>query len=85
MSKASKIKEKVLAGNADANVEFDDLCWLLQKYGFDQRIKGSHHIFTKSGVDEILNLQPKGKQAKPYQVKQVRDVIFKYKLGDNDE
>jgi hypothetical protein len=42
---------------------------------------GSHHIFTKEGVEEILNLQPKGRQAKPYQVKQVRRVILKYRLG----
>lgn len=69
MSKVGKVREKVLAGNADANIDFDDLCWLLQKYGFDERIKGSHHIFTKSGIDEILNLQPKGSKAKPYQVK----------------
>jgi len=46
-----------------------------------ERIRGSHHIFTKEGVEEILNLQPKGRQAKPYQVKQVRGVILKYRLG----
>lgn len=44
------------------------------------RIKGSHHIFWKAGVDEILNLQPVGSKAKPYQVKQVRNVIIKYRL-----
>ncbi len=38
-------------------------------------------IFTKGGVLEIMNLRPKGARAKPYQVKQVRDVIVKYKLG----
>lgn len=74
-----------MIGNADANIDFDDLCWLLQNYDFDERIKGSHHIFTRSGVEEILNLQPKGSKAKPYQVKQVRDVILKYKLGEDDE
>lgn len=88
MSKIGKIRNKILAGNADANIDFDDLCWLLQQFGFDERIKrikGSNHIFTRSNVDEILNLQPKGKQAKSYQVKQVREVILKYKLGDDDE
>lgn len=51
------------------------------------RIKGDHHIFTKSGVDEIINLQPVGAKAKPYQVKQVRDLILKYRLGadQNDQ
>jgi predicted RNA binding protein YcfA (HicA-like mRNA interferase family) len=49
--------------------------------GFQERIRGSHHIFSKDGVEEILNVQPRGAQAKPYQVKQVRSVIVKYKLG----
>ncbi len=49
--------------------------------GMSERIRGSHHIFTKEGIEEILNLQPKGRQAKPYQVKQVRSVILKYRLG----
>jgi len=42
-----------------------------------------HHIFYKEGIEEILNLQPDGAKAKPYQVKQVRGVILKYKLGGN--
>jgi len=42
--------------------------------------KGSHHIFTKNNVEEIINLQPVGKLAKPYQVKQVRNVILKYSI-----
>ena len=50
--------------------------------GFEERIKGSHHIYTKEGVIEILNFQPKGSKSKPYQVKQVRQVILKYKLGE---
>ncbi|MFN7255461.1 MAG: hypothetical protein ACK5U2_10140 [Microcystis sp.] len=45
----------------------------------------SHHIFTKEGVEEILNLQPKQRKAKVYQVKQIRSLILKYKLGYQDE
>ena len=45
-----------------------------------RRIKGDHHIFTKDNVEEILNLQPKNGKGKPYQVKQVRDVILKYHI-----
>ena len=48
--------------------------------GFKVRIKGSHHIFYKEGIDEIINLQSQGNKAKPYQVKQVRSLILKYKL-----
>lgn len=54
--------------------------------GFVERIQGDHHIFTKEGIEEILNLQPKGSMAKPYQVKQVRNVILRYRMGvDEDE
>jgi hypothetical protein len=72
---------RILRGTSDANIPFDGPCRLLQRLGFAERIRGSHHIFTKEGVEEILNLQPKGRQAKPYQVKQVRRVILKYRLG----
>jgi hypothetical protein len=61
---------------------FDGLCSLLKFLGFEERVHSSHHIFTKNGVEEILNVQPKGGKSKPYQVKQVRNVILKYKLGE---
>jgi hypothetical protein len=56
-------------------------------FGFKERIRGEHHIFSKDDVDEILNLQPLGSKSKAYQVKQVRNIILKYKLnmGANDE
>jgi hypothetical protein len=55
---------------------------LLQRLDFQVRIRSDHHIFTHHGVSEIINLQPKGAMAKPYQVKQVRDLIIRYQLGD---
>jgi len=71
----------VLRGTSDAGIAFSELRRLLRVLGFDERIRGSHHIFTRDGVQEILNLQPKGDKAKAYQVKQVRRVILGYKLG----
>ena len=50
---------------SDANVPFTGLCVLLKELGFQERIRGDHHIFTQDGVDEILNLQPRNSQAKP--------------------
>jgi hypothetical protein len=86
VAKHEKTLLHVLRGTSDANISFDDLCQLLRHLGFDERIRGSHHIFTKEGVGEILNLQPKDGKAKPYQVKQVRGVILRYKLaGESDE
>jgi hypothetical protein len=84
MSKHAKLLEKVLSGTADAAIPFDSLCRLLIRLGFTRRIKGSHHIFFKLDVAEIINIQPRGSNAKPYQVKQVRNLIVKYKLATGD-
>ena len=85
MSKTDKIRDKILLGFSDANINFDDLCQLLTNLEFNERIKGSHHIFTKNGIEEIINIQPIGSKAKAYQVKQVRNLILKYKFGATDE
>jgi hypothetical protein len=53
----------------------------MKSFGFDERIRGDHHIFTMDEVEEILNLQPNNAKAKPYQVKQIRNIIFKYNLN----
>ncbi|MFA9462537.1 type II toxin-antitoxin system HicA family toxin [Thiohalorhabdus methylotrophus] len=82
MGKYAKLRQKILAGGADANVDFADLRTLLRRLGFEERIKGDHHIFTRSDVEEIVNLQPRGSKAKPYQVKQVRNLLVKYRLGE---
>lgn len=86
MGKSESTLLQVLRGASDANVSFADLCSLLRHLGFEERIRGSHHIFAKEGILEILNLQPRGTKAKPYQVKQVRQVIVHYKMaGESDE
>lgn len=85
MAKHKKTLEKLLTGTSDASIPFEALCNMLERLGFEERIRGSHHIFTRDSVQEILNLQPKGANSKPYQVKQVRNVILKYHLGFDDE
>jgi predicted RNA binding protein YcfA (HicA-like mRNA interferase family) len=81
MSRVKKAVAKILEGHSDANFDFDDLCFILDRAGFSRRSgKGSHRIFFKDGVAEIINLQAKGGQSKAYQVKQVRDLILKYQL-----
>ena len=81
LADAETILESILRGSSDANIPFTGLCDLLVKLGFRERVKGSHHIFWKEGLAEIVNLQPKGAKAKPYQVKQVRAILLKYKMG----
>jgi predicted RNA binding protein YcfA (HicA-like mRNA interferase family) len=65
---------------------FAELVRVLSRVGFDERIRGGHHIFTRDGMDEIINLQPKGGMAKPYQVKQVREIVTRHQFGvDGDD
>jgi len=80
MGRLEKLYEHILMRKSDANVPFETLCILLRRLGFDERIRGDHHIFTMDGVEEIINLQPKDGKGKPYQVKQVRNMILKYGL-----
>ncbi len=81
MGKHGKLLDRILRGTADASIPFNGICQLLVRFGFTLRVKGSHHIFTRADVEEILNLQPRGANAKPYQVRQVREVIVKYRLA----
>lgn len=85
MSSRRKLLERVLSGQADSSILFSGLCGLLSWLDFRERIVGSHRIFSRDGVEEILNLQPIKGKAKPYQVKQVRGVILKYRLGGKDD
>lgn len=81
MSQEQKILLSVLSGAQDSNIPFLGLQHLLDRLGFQCRIRGDHFIYTKDDVEEIINIQPKGNKAKPYQVKQVRNLIIKYQLG----
>ena len=81
MTKKQKIIEKLLSGKSDNNFDFPDSVNLLKELGFQHRVKGSHNIFYREFIVEIINLQPlKDNKAKPYQVKQIRNLILKYKL-----
>lgn len=80
MGQYEKLIQTILQGKSDANINFQQLCNLMDRLGFEQRIRGSHHLFRKSGVEEKVNLQKDGNKAKAYQIKQVRSIIIKYKL-----
>lgn len=82
MGKFEKVLHRLLSGKSDANIPFADLCLLLKCLSFEEHITGSHHNFRREGVKEILTLQPEGNKAKRYQVRQVREIILQYKLGD---
>ncbi|ELR99392.1 type II toxin-antitoxin system HicA family toxin [Gloeocapsa sp. PCC 73106] len=84
MGKYEKLLQTILTGTSDNNISFSELCQLLNKLSFDERVRGDHYIFTKDRVEEIINIQPKNSKAKGYQVKQIRNIIVKYGLGDSD-
>ena len=81
MGNYEKLRSRILEGSSDANISFDELRQLLRRLGFEERVRGGHHNFRKHGVEEKVNLQKEGAKAKPYQVRQVRAVILKYRLG----
>ena len=82
MTKYEKFLNRLVGGRADTDIAFDDLCLMLKRLGFSERIRGDHHIFVCEGIVEIINLQPTNSKAKPYQVKQVRNLIRKYHLDE---
>ncbi len=82
MTQKEKLIGKILSGTSDKNIEFNDLTRLLESFFFICRVKGDHHIYYREGIEEIINIQPlSNSKAKPYQVKQIRHLILKYKLN----
>lgn len=77
-----RLRQRILDGRSDANIRFDGLRRYLLRLGFVERVRGSHHVFRKVGVRELINLQRDGSHAKPYQVRQVRRVLLRYDLEE---
>lgn len=67
--------------NNPKNVRFNSICKIAEAFGFQFRGgKGSHRIYKKEGIEELLNFQDVKGKAKPYQVKQLIKIIEKYNL-----
>lgn len=85
MGRHDKLLARLLSGRSDANIGFDELRALLRHLGFEERTRSSHHVFRKTGVDELINLQRDGDKAKVYQVRQVRAILLRYGLTGSAE
>jgi hypothetical protein len=85
MTGHGKFVKRLMSGRSDADIKFDDLCTLLKLLGFTMRVRADHHIFSKDGIVEIINLQPVNAKVKPYQVKQVRNLIRAYLIDEDHE
>jgi hypothetical protein len=81
VTRRNTLLRQLLGGEADQTIRFAELCAILHDLGFDERRRGSHRILSKQGIPEIINPQsrPDG-TAKPYQVKQVRDILLNRRL-----
>jgi hypothetical protein len=85
VSKYEKLVEKLLGRDSDANFTFSELRYILQHLGFVERVHGSHHVYRSAGLPGVnLVLQPDGKDAKPYQVAQVRRAVLMHQSGGAD-
>ena len=84
MDRHERLRQTIPGGRSDANIRFADLRALLIQLGFSERVRGSHHLFDKEGIVERINIQSRGGHAKPYQVRQIRNLMLKYKLGGED-
>lgn len=80
MRKLNKLTKKIIRGKSNASISFSELCLLLHSLGFEERVRGSHHLFRKKGIQKKLNLQKEGSKAKPYQARQVRSIIIEFSL-----
>lgn len=81
MDRHEKLLHRIVLGTSDAGIGFDELRMLLRQLGFDERVRGSHHLFRRDGIPEQINLQRDGSKAKVYQIRQVRSVILKHGIG----
>ena len=84
MSHHERLMRTIPRRRSDANIRFKDLRTLTRYLGFEERVCGSHHLFDKEDIVDIVNLQRHGGHTKHYQVRQVSQLILKYKLGADE-
>lgn len=71
--------------NNQQNIRFTDMQSIVVSFGFTlDRINGSHHIYKRDSIPEMINLQNVDGQAKPYQVRQFLKLIDAYDLKQED-
>lgn len=86
MSRYSKVRMDIMSGRSDANISEEDMKFFLSKIGASYKnTQGSHMKYWIDGIPELINIQPIDGKIKPYQVKEVRNIVTKYKLGKSEE
>ncbi len=83
--KRRKLLERLTRGHVK-NVPFQDFVDLVVGFGFSEvRVRGSHHAFGRSEVQQLVNLQPQRGEAKPYQIRQFLRLVESYNLRLEEE
>ena len=78
-----KLLERIY--NNNKNVKFSEFTLLVEAFGFTQiRVRGSHHIYAREGIYDMVNIQNDKGEAKPYQVKQFLNLVEIYNLKLED-
>jgi hypothetical protein len=80
-------QDKLIAGlrNSPKDVRFEDACKIAEMLGF--RCKGgqgSHHAYQRAGEPVLLNFQDRNGRIKPYQARQLLEMVDKYWDGDDE-
>lgn len=78
----NKAYNDIMSGQKDSNIRFSDLQKVLENAGFSCRIRGDHFIYKRQDIPDRVNIQPQGNKAKPYQVKQIRNIFLKYDIKE---
>jgi predicted RNA binding protein YcfA (HicA-like mRNA interferase family) len=77
--KRRKLLQKII--DCSKNIRFAEMVNLAEGFGFElSRTDGSHHIFTRPDIPELVNLQDIKGQAKPYQIRQFLKLVEKHNL-----
>ena len=82
MNRHERLLQKIIRGRSDTNIRFRELRALMLHLGFEERVRASHHVYRKAGIAEKVNLQRDDGNAKPYQVRQIRRLVLKYRLEE---
>lgn len=81
MTSPAKLYAKLLA-NPAATVSYRDFERMLFAFGFaHERTRGSHRAYIHSGIRRSISVQPRGTDAKPYQVREFMSMVETYGLS----
>ena len=84
MTKPAKLYSLLLQ-STDRSIDFRDFLAMIEAFGFvHSRTKGSHRSYSNPTCRALLVVQPNGKDAKRYQVREFLGMVEEYGLTLDD-